>query len=209
IVRSPSTVVAFPPASSTIIPSGDKSHGFDTQSTAHSTAPSATSMCCQKPPIDRLFFAASANLRIRSRASRFLLGPVPVVKTIASKSRVIRKPGSRRSFRQAPSPRYANHRVPFPNAGALTIPATISPFSSMPISVPNVGMPRVNSSVPSIGSIIIRARAFVAGPLGASLLVSRSEEHTSELQSLTNLVCRLLLEKKKQHRHTHYTATHR
>src|SRR5258706_9290726 len=27
----------------------------------------------------------------------------------------------------------------------------------------------------------------------------RSEEHTSELQSLTNLVCRLLLEKKKPH----------
>src|SRR5437016_11591445 len=27
--------------------------------------------------------------------------------------------------------------------------------------------------------------------------LSRSEEHTSELQSLTNLVCRLLLEKKK------------
>src|SRR5258706_10691615 len=29
--------------------------------------------------------------------------------------------------------------------------------------------------------------------------LDRSEEHTSELQSLTNLVCRLLLEKKKQH----------
>src|SRR5438093_8202302 len=28
----------------------------------------------------------------------------------------------------------------------------------------------------------------------------RSEEHTSELQSLTNLVCRLLLEKKKNKR---------
>src|SRR5262249_59531508 len=28
--------------------------------------------------------------------------------------------------------------------------------------------------------------------------MSRSEEHTSELQSLTNLVCRLLLEKKKK-----------
>src|SRR5437016_6460900 len=27
---------------------------------------------------------------------------------------------------------------------------------------------------------------------------ARSEEHTSELQSLTNLVCRLLLEKKKK-----------
>src|SRR5215213_10956933 len=29
-------------------------------------------------------------------------------------------------------------------------------------------------------------------------LRARSEEHTSELQSLTNLVCRLLLEKKKK-----------
>src|SRR2546430_4287858 len=31
--------------------------------------------------------------------------------------------------------------------------------------------------------------------------LDRSEEHTSELQSQSNLVCRLLLEKKKQHRH--------
>src|SRR5258706_4092069 len=31
-----------------------------------------------------------------------------------------------------------------------------------------------------------------------SILIIRSEEHTSELQSLTNLVCRLLLEKKKK-----------
>src|SRR5438046_5475599 len=29
----------------------------------------------------------------------------------------------------------------------------------------------------------------------------RSEEHTSELQSLTNLVCRLLLEKKKEQKY--------
>src|SRR5258706_4894803 len=29
-------------------------------------------------------------------------------------------------------------------------------------------------------------------------VLQRSEEHTSELQSLTNLVCRLLLEKKKR-----------
>src|SRR5215213_11327641 len=31
-------------------------------------------------------------------------------------------------------------------------------------------------------------------------VIGRSEEHTSELQSLTNLVCRLLLEKKKKKR---------
>src|SRR5437016_12061545 len=34
-------------------------------------------------------------------------------------------------------------------------------------------------------------------PFRELLLYGRSEEHTSELQSLTNLVCRLLLEKKK------------
>src|SRR5437016_9389559 len=35
------------------------------------------------------------------------------------------------------------------------------------------------------------------GKLALSSCQGRSEEHTSELQSLTNLVCRLLLEKKK------------
>src|SRR5688572_32401327 len=39
------------------------------------------------------------------------------------------------------------------------------------------------------------ARAAVPGPGGAG---RRSEEHTSELQSQSNLVCRLLLEKKKK-----------
>src|SRR5258706_1497603 len=39
--------------------------------------------------------------------------------------------------------------------------------------------------------------------------IKRSEEHTSELQSLTNLVCRLLLEKKKtQNIHTCATVPH-
>src|SRR5258706_2185404 len=35
---------------------------------------------------------------------------------------------------------------------------------------------------------------------------ARSEEHTSELQSLTNLVCRLLLEKKKNRRPQHRSS---
>src|SRR5258705_5475707 len=46
--------------------------------------------------------------------------------------------------------------------------------------------------------------------------LSRSEEHTSELQSLRHLVCRLLLEKKKAERtcvltdaHLHVTTTDR
>src|SRR5258706_1908141 len=39
--------------------------------------------------------------------------------------------------------------------------------------------------------------------------LARSEEHTSELQSLTNLVCRLLLEKKKTHDLTPVTVEYR
>src|SRR2546430_12499945 len=37
---------------------------------------------------------------------------------------------------------------------------------------------------------------------------TRSEEHTSELQSQSNLVCRLLLEKKKKHIHYPNINTH-
>src|SRR5437016_11359811 len=43
-------------------------------------------------------------------------------------------------------------------------------------------------------------RAEEGGVAVEHLEVLRSEEHTSELQSLTNLVCRLLLEKKKTDR---------
>src|SRR2546430_7662910 len=35
-------------------------------------------------------------------------------------------------------------------------------------------------------------------PTSGPRVIQRSEEHTSELQSQSNLVCRLLLEKKKQ-----------
>src|SRR2546423_10053381 len=44
------------------------------------------------------------------------------------------------------------------------------------------------------GEFHMRSRPAVSG--------SRSEEHTSELQSLAYLVCRLLLEKKKKHQST-------
>src|SRR5437016_10747932 len=44
----------------------------------------------------------------------------------------------------------------------------------------------------------IRQTIRVAGSVSEESFSPRSEEHTSELQSLTNLVCRLLLEKKKK-----------
>src|SRR2546430_13507365 len=59
-------------------------------------------------------------------------------------------------------------------------------------------------SFPRLQSLRARAIQLPAPPLHAGLparirgFSSRSEEHTSELQSQSNLVCRLLLEKKKQ-----------
>src|SRR5256885_8387868 len=43
----------------------------------------------------------------------------------------------------------------------------------------------------------------------ASIITARSEEHTSELQSPCNLVCRLLLEKKKQTLYTDFLPSTR
>src|SRR5260370_10387595 len=42
------------------------------------------------------------------------------------------------------------------------------------------------------------AIAFIFSIISGALGILRSEEHTSELQSHLNLVCRLLLEKKKE-----------
>src|SRR3989475_1701917 len=42
------------------------------------------------------------------------------------------------------------------------------------------------------------ANGFQPEEVESAIFTSRSEEHTSELQSQSNLVCRLLLEKKKK-----------
>src|SRR2546426_4782754 len=47
------------------------------------------------------------------------------------------------------------------------------------------------------------AKRILRRPKHRHIIEQRSEEHTSELQSPCNLVCRLLLEKKKLRRNTH------
>src|SRR5574344_2416714 len=54
-------------------------------------------------------------------------------------------------------------------------------------------------SNPSIDVLDIEKFARVAHKHGVPLIVDRSEEHTSELQSPDQVVCRLLLEKKNSH----------
>src|SRR2546430_11214937 len=57
-------------------------------------------------------------------------------------------------------------------------------------------------NIDTVTDVVIRAGKIRA--IGAANVsgIPRSEEHTSELQSQSNLVCRLLLEKKKRNRHT-------
>src|SRR5437899_9068212 len=51
---------------------------------------------------------------------------------------------------------------------------------------------------PPARALRISTSTVSAATVGAPTAGSRSEEHTSELQSLRHLVCRLLLEKKKK-----------
>src|SRR5688500_11141643 len=53
-----------------------------------------------------------------------------------------------------------------------------------------------------------RAAQLILETAGGELLAGRSEEHTSELQSPCNLVCRLLLEKKKINNEKHKAYIH-
>src|SRR2546430_12223992 len=61
-----------------------------------------------------------------------------------------------------------------------------------------------NSSRSSSSSPVPRKRMGA----GTARRSARSEEHTSELQSQSNLVCRLLLEKKKKHKNNLYSEIH-
>ena len=64
------------------------------------------------------------------------------------------------------------------------------------------GMGASLGSVALAGMMSAQANAAKSAPGPLALKKPhRSEEHTSELQSRRNLVCRLLLEKKKKHTH--------
>src|SRR5262245_65230914 len=56
----------------------------------------------------------------------------------------------------------------------------------------------LHDALPILAAARRRCERRSAWPRGPTTTTSRSEEHTSELQSLRHLVCRLLLEKKKK-----------
>src|SRR5256885_11295717 len=77
----------------------------------------------------------------------------------------------------------------------------LSLHDALPISPPSPARLRpvwfADSVLQAIRSSLSQKKE--SGPMA----FARSEEHTSELQSPCNLVCRLLLEKKKNHHHVY------
>src|SRR5690606_42043373 len=83
---------------------------------------------------------------------------------------------------------------------------TLSLHDALPILAggpkPHIDIMELDDSLPSVGHTSRYAIGEIYAAIEAHrlslLFVNRSEEHTSELQSRENLVCRLLLEKKKK-----------
>src|SRR2546426_2021907 len=80
--------------------------------------------------------------------------------------------------------------------------STLFPYTTL---FRSLARSRRASDAPLVG----RLRVAGAIVLGKANLSERSEEHTSELQSPCNLVCRLLLEKKKKKPHNTSPRTRR
>src|SRR5690606_40492345 len=71
--------------------------------------------------------------------------------------------------------------------------STLFPYTTLFRSRPSAGLCSPNKACSSSAGECSRQDSDTSGRAG-----TRSEEHTSELQSRENLVCRLLLEKKKK-----------
>src|SRR5258705_1582024 len=91
----------------------------------------------------------------------------------------------------------------FFNDTATTEIYTLSLHDALPIYP--IGPPRLFWSVTGEEPFVLSPDAKLPIELEEARAKQRSEEHTSELQSLRHLVCRLLLEKKNnlQHRLPH------
>src|SRR5262249_58069139 len=84
----------------------------------------------------------------------------------------------------------------FPYTTLFRSPAAL--FPALALSVFGIGARGLGLlyAAPAAGALV---GSLLSGWVRRVSRQGRSEEHTSELQSLTNLVCRLLLEKKKKY----------
>src|SRR5947199_6842983 len=74
--------------------------------------------------------------------------------------------------------------------------STLFPYTTL-FRSGNLDVPRLDSLRP-VQTVSVHVPPERGFDKGETVWTGRSEEHTSELQSLRHLVCRLLLEKKKK-----------
>src|SRR5690606_40629816 len=83
------------------------------------------------------------------------------------------------------------------SAPATTLVHTLSLHDALPIFYSAIFIGGLIYAYPPVRRRLRPAPLWLYALLGLGPIGIRSEEHTSELQSRENLVCRLLLEKKK------------
>src|SRR5690606_40265981 len=91
--------------------------------------------------------------------------------------------------------RHGIHPLKIDLADSAALRRAVEPFDLVVGAVPGFMGFEVARSVIDAGKNLVDISFFPEDPF-------RSEEHTSELQSRENLVCRLLLEKKKKQKYT-------
>src|SRR5262245_33765059 len=94
-------------------------------------------------------------------------------------------------------PGFANAHTHLPRVLARGIYEDLSPSHTPPFTggLAPLPLPRLSDHEERVMALLGALEAIRSGT--TLVLEERSEEHTSELQSLRHLVCRLLLEKKK------------
>src|SRR5438132_9844735 len=76
--------------------------------------------------------------------------------------------------------------------------STLFPYTTLFRSIIDTPISENGFAGLGVGAAMVGLRPIIEFMTFSFLLVARSEEHTSELQSHSDLVCRLLLEKKKK-----------
>src|SRR2546427_4419187 len=125
-----------------------------------------------------------------------------ILKIDVSKARAL--PGVRAVLTAADIPEL-KRKAPTRAHAMLAIDRVV--FAGQPVAAVAADEPAIAEEALDLIDVQYEVLAVSADPLeamkpGAPPVADRSEEHTSELQSQSNLVCRLLLEKKKTHKKT-------
>src|SRR5215475_1956163 len=148
-------------------------------------------------------FGALGRTSVRFRwlmLAVWIIGAVAASALLPSLSSVTQSDNTKFLPADAPVEKAIELAKPFGTSNLLPVPLLAARTSGPLTTADSAALVALQSKLkadPSVARIIDLGQSQ-AGPAGPKGQADRSEEHTSELQSRENLVCRLLLEKKKK-----------